>query len=407
MAASPVTIVRPDAFAPSRSRHVIGLPSGVLQAMSMHRPAAQDGLRSPVSSGVEALSGFGMSHEGVLPMMLKASVARGENLPRGFVIQPRLALQVPAHAGRRIVPSFSGNVVQAANGDRGRLITGPVGAYKKGDPSRLGWYVAGWITDVADYWSSGLFYDAIQLVYAVVGEHGGGTLARIEEVIRFVQHHPEVLERAAYYLPILATFFGVPTWAVQMLLLSSRGAASDSIGALLTSLVVPSWLQPYVPVRHLGRSALDRGIALAHAVAGIIPGAQSVLSGISRVFHGYSLNSGTAAAGPARPGVNNLGSVHDWARMLLPMERLHIVAAQHGAQKTPSVANSAYGAAGSNTLMIPNETANTGWKPSMAIESPTGQLEAMTMGPLFRARGIRPRAGELEHYGFASLLGIA
>ena len=76
-------------------------------------------------------------------------------------------------------------------------------------------------------------------------------------------------------------------------------------------------------------------------------------------------------------------------RKLMPVERLHIIPARRGGPMTEQ--NAAYGAAGSNSLMIPLEAANL---PAVAIRTPTGALEAMVMnGGLFLARGVRPAGG--------------
>lgn len=320
--------------------------------------------------------------------------------PASPIVQARAVLVLPNTPGL-IVPGYGGGVIQAAGKKNrgGRLVTGLVTALQTGEADRAALYLGGWIADVVDYYAKGNLYDTIQLVYAVIGGHGGGTLARLEEAVRFVQHHPEILSYAVQVAPIITTYFGVPPWAVQILL--SRGAAADSLGAYLTSLVVPEWLAPYVPVRHLGRSLLDRGLALTHGLASYIPGGAQLVSGISRFFHGYSLNTGTKAKAPAlvAPG-QALNPLYQLLADIMPMERLHIVPAKDGGKLNQD--NAVYGSAAANSMMIPNERQHV---KALAIQSPTGMAEAITMGAWCRLRGVRPREGEIEHYaashGFA------
>lgn len=330
---------------------------------------------------------------GANPAQLVANLSRLSEVTQS-VIQLRLKR---AGLGHLVYLEGSG-VIQMFRG--GRLVTGLKIAYDTGEWDRAGLYLEGWILDVADYYTNGYLYDTIRLIYSVVGGHGAGTLTRVEEMIRFVQHHPEVITYITQAAPIIAVYFGVPPWAVQIAL--SRGATADSIGSFLSSLLIPTVLQPYVPVRHLGRSVLDRGLALTHGFASFIPGGGALVSGISRFFHGYAVNPGSLGPGVAMEGPKDaLEPLYQLLSNIMPMERLHIIPAKDGGKLHDK--NAVYGSAAANSIMIPSERNGA---PALAIQSPTGFAESMVMNNgLVRARGVRPREGEIEHklagYGVA------
>ena len=370
----------------------------VQQAQGRVKPTMQMKAGVPVNDDVglekEADVMGGMALEsGAKPAQLVGNLSRLSEVTQS-IIQLRMKRARPGH----LVDLEGSGVIQRARG--GRLITGPKIAYDHGEWDRAGLYLGGWIADVADYYTNGYLYDTIRLIYSVVGGHGAGTLTRVEEMIRFVQHHPEVITYITQAAPIIAVYFGVPPWAVQIAL--SRGATADSIGSFLSSLLIPTALQPYVPVRHLGRSVLDRGLALTHGFASFIPGGGALVSGVSRFFHGYAVNPGSLGSGRAMEGPK--GALEPLYRLLsniMPMERLHIKPAKDGGKLHDK--NAVYGSAAANSIMIPSERNGA---VALAIQSPTGFAESMVMNHgLLRARGVRPREGEFEH--ILALNGIA
>lgn len=273
----------------------------------------------------------------------------------------------------------------------GRLVGTPL-SY---DVRRVIAYWGGWIADIVDLWSKGYVYDTISLMYSVLGSTAAPVLARVEEVLRFVQNHPELMQAAGYGAPVIAAYCGVPTWVAQLIL--SRGEASDLIGSIMLS-VIPEAVLAYMPTwllagltRRGGRSFLNRFLGVASSVGGW--GAWLV-SGASRVAHGFGITHGDLTPGPAPQLPGHAFWFDHVARALMPVERLHTIPARRGGPMTE--ANAPYGASGTNTLMIPLEAQNI---PATAIRTPAGHLEAMVMnGGLFLGRGVRPVAGSFEKW---------
>jgi len=249
--------------------------------------------------------------------------------------------------------------------------------------------------------SQGNLYDVLRLFCAVAGNTNAGLLARAEELVRYLQHHPEVLRYLAS--TTIATTFGVPVWMVDVAghVLLSRGTAADWVGEYVMMLL-PEGLRAYLPAllqsglaRRLGRSVLNRGLAIVHglsSLAGTV--GTSLVSGASRLLHGLGLSEGSLVPGPQPNAPSSaFWFLPSWLSGVVPQERLHIIPNQRHGPMTEE--NAAYGAAATNSMMIPVE--RTGVR-SLAIRTPTGHLEAMSMNHgLFLGRGFRPREGVIEH----------
>lgn len=276
-----------------------------------------------------------------------------------------------------------------------RLVTDPFFT----DARRTSQYFAGWVLEVIDLFSKGLLYDGFSLLLSMTGN--SGMLSKIEEIVRFMQHHPEVLNLLGASLsPFIVSTFGVPVWVANIFLtVLSRGSLADAIGDLAFSMLMSGPFSNLLVAgvvegmkRRLGRSLINRGLIFAYNIGGAIG---SLVSGISRLFHGYSLNPGTMLAPGTKmetPG-SEFGSVYNLISHWMPLERLHIIPNLRGG--VINTENAAYGAAATNSLMIPHEA--RGYE-ATAVQSPSGMLESMGMKMgLFLGRGMRPREGYFEH----------
>ncbi|MDB5145453.1 MAG: hypothetical protein JWQ66_4166 [Mucilaginibacter sp.] len=296
------------------------------------------------------------------------------------------------------VPSYSldtgtASIIQLHDN---RLITDPLFQ----DSRKTIYYFAGWITDIIDLFTQGNLYDGFSLLLSWAGD--SSMLAKIEEGVRFLQHHPEVAGLLGVSLsPFLVSTFGMPLWAANIILtVLSRGTVSDSIGDLAFSLLMTG---PYSSLmtqylisgmkRRLGRSLINRGLVFAYNVGGgILGGTVNVLS---RMLHGISLTGGAPGNTGERMETPSsaFGGIYSMISSWLPIERLHIIPGRRGGKINDE--NAAYGAAATNSMMIPNEAAG---HPATALQGPAGMLEGMGMkSGLFWGRGIRPREGFLEH----------
>ena len=272
----------------------------------------------------------------------------------------------------------------------GRLITGP-----STDMRKTSGYIVGWVSDIIDLLTYGNLYDGIALVLKLVGK--SDALVKAEEVIRYVQHHPELLTLAGIsVVPFLASTFGVDQWITNLIFtILSRGAGADWIGDTVYSALLSgpyAYYGPYVAgalARRLGRSLINRGLVLSYSLGA------TAISQISRVLHGFSISGGTYAKKGEKleTASQDFGTAYNIISDVIPLERLHFQPARRGGKIHKD--NAGLASAAANSMMIPNEAAGV---PAYAIQSPTGVLEAMGMGHGgFLARGIRPREGFLEH----------
>ena len=186
---------------------------------------------SASASAVGRFSAHRMQHEGPLGSAL--TLARA----------PRLT---PVGGGARTV------VAQCVDGLPGRLITDPI----SDESRRMIGYWGGWLADIADLASKGYVYDTVSLIYSVLGSTAASIPQRAEELVRFVQHHPEIMDILGLSAPVVAEVFGVPVWLVQLAL--SRGEASDLIGSVALSFV-PQAVHDLVPTSLLAGLGQARG----------------------------------------------------------------------------------------------------------------------------------------------------
>lgn len=260
-------------------------------------------------------------------------------------------------------------------------------------------YYAGWILDGIDLFTKGKLYDGIALVLSIMGE--SSLLSKAEEALRFLQHHPELVEALGTAIQaFLGSTYGLPIWLVQLILtVLSRGASADWIGDMLFSVLMASPEGGVVKLlydglkRRLGRSLINRGLTFAYSIGG------SLISGISRILHGYSITPGTSGRNGESMSAPTaaFGGIYSIISNWLPLERLHIIPNRRGGYIHDQ--NAVYGSAATNSMMIPNEARGSS---AVAIRSPTGFLEAMGMNlGAFLGRGMRPREGFIEHW-FAS-----
>lgn len=277
-----------------------------------------------------------------------------------------------------------------------RLVTDPFFQ----DSRKTVYYFAGWLMEIIDAFTMGNLYDGFSLLLGLMGN--AEWYAKVEEAVRYLQHHPEVAGLLGVSLtPFLVSTFGIPVWAANIILtVLSRGAIADQIGDLAFSMLMSgpysSLMTQYLIAglkRRFGRSIINRGLVFAYNIGGGL--ASGLVSGVSWLLHGFSLSGGAHGNdGEQMPVASReFGDVYSMISQWLPIERLHIIPARRGGRIHDE--NAAYGAAATNSMMIPNEAAG---HPATAIQGPAGMLEGMGMrSGLFMARGIRPREGFIEH----------
>jgi hypothetical protein len=205
---------------------------------------------------------------------------------------------------------------------------------------------------------------------------------------------------------ILESAFNISPWSANLILaILSKGAMADEVGNLAFSLLsvshYASFLNPDILAgiqRRVGRSLINRGLVFVYSMGA------TVISKVSRWLHGFSLTGGAMGnTGEAMPSPGGaLGMVYSLLSSFIPIERLHIIPNRRGGKIHTD--NAAYGAAATNSMMIPHEAAAS---TAVAIQTPGGMLDSMGMrGGLFMGRGVRPREGIGEHI-VNKTLGIA
>ncbi|MEO9481962.1 MAG: hypothetical protein ABJG47_00860 [Ekhidna sp.] len=219
---------------------------------------------------------------------------------------------------------------------------------------------------------------------------------KVEAIIRYLQHHPEIFIIAAY-VGILPA--GITSWVPAKLQpFLSRGVLSDAIGGHIAGLF--SKLQHLLgPVgfgyvsrmlgRLVGRSIINRGLLLMESIGG------GLVSGLSRWFHGYEIVHGAHPAvgdhvGRAGERFDNDSRSPAWGQ-----DRAHLHSAAAAGKREYRADNIVMTSASTNSLMKAHEDNNAeDW---VAIRTPSGWGEAVgTDRGATMIRAQRPAPGRTE-----------
>lgn len=193
-----------------------------------HHPVSPAILLQPASSAMGPLV--------VRELLLGLQTTAGNHA----VARQLARLEAPGTSGRQPTASHQ-SLAGGRRLQRGRHGNRLIASPDPRDPRRMIRWVDSYLSDLADAITTGWLFDARALTHGVLGRRRQWDVrVRVEELLRFIQHHPEVwpiaVAVAQSYMPVPEVLrdplgFGFGGWSPLVIALLSRGALADQIGA--------------------------------------------------------------------------------------------------------------------------------------------------------------------------------